>query len=209
MPLGASRVEGDRPEFESYRYELWQLLLADDWDFDYIGTMKDQATYPSYQGLSFDPDHEGRGGWTSEDILDNISDWLAVSDDPDIVLFSSPGGNDILNGDVSVSEVMENVSGIIGILRDENPNVTIVIELLAPGRKDFMTKEFNEAFDSVRAETVLLAVEESTEASKIITVDMLDQFHDDLLADEVHYNTAGAKFIANRYYNVLQLVLRK
>lgn len=209
MPLGASRVEGDRPEFESYRYELWKLLIDGNWDFDYIGTMTDRSTYPQYEGMPFDPDHEGRGGWTSEDILDNISDWLAVADDPDIVLFSSPGGNDILNGDVSLSEVMENVKQIIEILRNENPNVTIVIELLAPGRTDFMTQEFTEAFEGVRAQTIRLADEESTENSKILTVDMLAQFNDDLLADEVHYNEAGAQFIADRYYDVLKTILKR
>ena len=26
MPLGASRVEGARPEYESFRYELWKQL---------------------------------------------------------------------------------------------------------------------------------------------------------------------------------------
>ena len=209
MPLGASRVEGDRPEFESYRYELWKLLTEDDWDFDYIGSMTDRAAYPEYRGMKFDPDHEGRGGWTSEDILDNISDWLAATNDPDIVLFSSPGGNDILNGDVSVTEVMENVSRIVEILRNENPKVTIVIELLAPGKTDFMTNEFTAAFDEVRQETLRFADEESTEDSEILTVDMLEAFNDDLLADEVHYNEAGAQFIANRYYDVLQTILKR
>ncbi|MFK7952374.1 MAG: hypothetical protein AB8B73_05975, partial [Ekhidna sp.] len=34
LPLGASRVEGARPEFESYRYELWKDLKENDWTFD-------------------------------------------------------------------------------------------------------------------------------------------------------------------------------
>ena len=38
MPLGASRVEGDRPDFESYRYGLWQDLVSSGWTFDLIGT---------------------------------------------------------------------------------------------------------------------------------------------------------------------------
>jgi hypothetical protein len=77
MPLGASRVEGDRPQFESYRYEIWKHLVDGSWDFDYIGTMDDPASYPDYAGLNFDNDHEGRGGWTSEQISNGIDDWLS------------------------------------------------------------------------------------------------------------------------------------
>ena len=65
MPLGASRVQGNRPEYESFRYELWKDLIDNDWTFDFIGTQTDEATYPIYNNLSFDLDHEGRGGWTS------------------------------------------------------------------------------------------------------------------------------------------------
>ena len=32
LPLGASRVEGARPDFESYRYELWKLLEEGGWE---------------------------------------------------------------------------------------------------------------------------------------------------------------------------------
>jgi hypothetical protein len=50
---------------------------------------------------------------------------------PDIVLFSSPGGNDLLN-DLPYVDVIENVNAIIDLLQQVNPNITIVIELLAP-----------------------------------------------------------------------------
>ena len=33
MALGASRVEGARPEFESYRYELWKQLIDGGFEF--------------------------------------------------------------------------------------------------------------------------------------------------------------------------------
>ncbi|MEM9984023.1 MAG: hypothetical protein AAF804_02915, partial [Bacteroidota bacterium] len=72
MPLGASRVQGARPEFESYRYLLWQKLVDGGWDVDYIGTVCDDASYLDHQGQSFDRQHEGRGGWTSGQILAGI-----------------------------------------------------------------------------------------------------------------------------------------
>ena len=33
LPLGASRVEGARPNYESYRYELWKDLKENYWTF--------------------------------------------------------------------------------------------------------------------------------------------------------------------------------
>lgn len=68
LPLGASIVEGASPYYESFRYELWKKLSENDWIFDFIGTQSDPASYPNLGSLSFDVDHEGRGGWTSADI---------------------------------------------------------------------------------------------------------------------------------------------
>ena len=34
--LGASRVEGNRPDYESFRYALWKKLKADNQIFDFI-----------------------------------------------------------------------------------------------------------------------------------------------------------------------------
>ncbi len=51
MPLGASKVKGARPNFESYLYNLWKKLVDGAWDFDFIGTMTDPASYPEPSGL--------------------------------------------------------------------------------------------------------------------------------------------------------------
>lgn len=209
MPLGASRVEGARPAFESYRYELWKSLVAGDWDFDYIGTRTDKASYEDSANLPFDTDHEGRGGWTSGEILDGIGSWIRAVGAPDIVLFSSPGGNDILNGLASYDQTVFNINAIIDTLQAANPNVTIVIEELAPGMSSFMTPKSTADFSKMQQEVLTIAAEQTTLTSKVITVDMFTGFNDTHLADDVHYNEAGAKFIADRYYTVLEGVLKK
>ena len=73
MPLGASRAEGARPLYESFRYELWKKLIENNKSFDYIGTQTDDASYPMFNNMDFDTDHEGRGGWTSGEILANLT----------------------------------------------------------------------------------------------------------------------------------------
>lgn len=207
MPLGASRVEGARPVFESYRYELWKQLSDGTEEFDFIGTVDDEATYPAYNGLEFDEDHEGRGGWTSGQINANLEDWLSQTGAPDIVLFSSPGGNDALQN-LPYDEAIANINSIIDILQASNSSVTILIEKLAPAKSDRMIGDLKTYFERMQEDVVTIAANQSTSTSQIIVVDMSSGFDDSLLADDVHYNEAGAKFIADRYYDVLSPLLQ-
>ncbi len=208
MPLGASRVEGARPIFESYRYELWKLLLDNNYEFDFIGTRDDESSYPTYAGRNFDLDHEGRGGWTSGQILSGVESWINAAGAPDIVLFSSPGGNDGLNGQ-SYEQALSNINEIIDILQNANPNITIIIEQLAPGQSEIMVGQLATFFEKIQEDVISIASEQSTSTSKVVAVDMASGFNDNLLADDVHYNEAGAQFIADRYYDVLVPVLQK
>jgi len=208
MPLGASRVEGARPEFESYRYELWKDLIDGGWEFDFIGTQNDIASYPDYQGQSFDEDHEGRGGWTSGQIRSGIAQWVGQVGVPDIVLFSSPGGNDALQG-LPYEDIVDNVNDIIDFFQQENPNVIIIIEQLAPARSDEMTDQLTNYFDRLQQDVVTIAEQQSNNSSQVVIVDMFTGFTDSLLADDVHYNEAGAAFIAEQYYSVLIDILEE
>jgi lysophospholipase L1-like esterase len=207
LPLGASRVEGARPDFESFRYELWIDLVEGGWEFDFVGTQSDNGRYPILEGNEFDDDHEGRGGYTSGEILEGIEGWLDETGAPDVVLFSSPGGNDILNGQTPLVDIVANIVEIIGILRSSNPEVTVILEELAPGRSDLMTDRLLGDFDAIRSAVRTIADERSTATSQVLTVDMETGFTDDMLADDVHYNEVGADFVATRYYDLLATVL--
>ncbi|MDF1699397.1 MAG: GDSL-type esterase/lipase family protein [Saprospiraceae bacterium] len=208
LPLGASRVEGARPEFESFRYELWKDLKENDWMFDFIGTQSDDASYPIFNNSNFDIDHEGRSGWTSGQILSELNDWLSETGSPDIVLFSSPGGNDLLES-LDYNQTLTNINAIIDALQENSSDVTIILELLAPGRSDFMTTELTNSFTQMRQDIPTIAEQQSTSTSQVIVVDMNTGFNDSYLADDVHYNEAGADFIATRYYNELINILEK
>jgi len=208
MCLGASRVEGARPNFESYRYELWKDLQENNWTFDFIGSQSDNASYPSFNSAEFDIDHEGRGGWTSGQILGGLDGWLEESGSPDIVLFSSPGGNDLLQG-LDYMQAVSNVYKIIDILQSDNPNITIVIEQPAPGSTVFMTPAYTTAFNQMQRDVLAISNEKTTTSSKVLAVDMFTGFNDTHLADAVHYNEAGAEFIASRYYSLLEDILEE
>tara|TARA_B100001115_G_C15833008_1_gene416097 strand:+ start:733 stop:1464 length:732 start_codon:yes stop_codon:yes gene_type:complete len=206
LNLGASRVEGGRPEYESYRYELWKKLIENNLIFDYIGTQTDESAYPQVNNMIFDGDHEGRGGWTSADILEELYYWLSVTGPPDFVLFSSPAGNDALEG-LSYTQAVTNINGIIDVIQEFNPNTTIIIEQMAPARSDIMTSELNEFLEQMKEEVLNIAESKTTSKSEVIAIDMFSGFNDSLLADDVHYNEDGAKFIAGRYFDLLMSVL--
>ena len=160
----------------------------------------------SFQNQSFDTDHEGRGGWTSGQISNEIDSWLAETGAPDIVLFSSPGGNDALQG-LSYDAAITNINTIIDAIQASNANVIIVIEQLAPARSDIMTQELNGYFNQITQDLVTIANEQTTATSQVLLVDMATGFNDSFLADPVHYNEAGAQFIAERYYDLLKDIL--
>ena len=173
-----------------------------------LGTQSDNASYASFDDKIFDIDHEGRGGWTSGQILDELNSWLSETGSADIVLLSSPGGNDALEG-LPYEDAVENINSIIDILQTNNPNVTIVIEQMAPGRTDIMTSELTSFIDQMQQEVLNISTNQSTSTSQVIAVDMFTGFDDSLLADDVHYNESGAEFIANRYYNILMNILNE
>ncbi len=202
MPLGASRVEGARPFYESYRYELWKRMVDAGWEFDYIGTMNDDASYPVYNNQRFDIDHEGRGGWTSGEILSGIEGWIQQAGIPDIVLFSSPGGNDALQN-LDYGQTINNINAIIDIIQEANPNVVIIIEQPAPGQSGIMTGDLLNYFTQIQRDVLSIASDQTNATSTVTAVDMYTGFSDSLLADAVHYNEAGAVFIAERYVTVL------
>ncbi len=207
MALGASRVQGNRPDFEGFRYELWKDLVENNWSIDFIGTQVDDANYPDLDNSSFDRDHEGRGGWTSGQILENIKSWIDKTGAPDIVLFSSPGGNDALQN-LSYDDALNNIASIIDILQNANPNITIIIEQMAPGTSSIMVGELKDRFTQAQQDVIRIANDKSTATSTVVAVDMFTGFNDNMLADLVHYNEEGARFIADRYYAVLTQFLR-
>ena len=75
------------------------------------------------------------------------------------------------------------------------------------GRSDIMTSELTEFLDQMKKEVLNIAESQTTSTSEVIAIDMFSGFNDSLLADDVHYNEDGAKFIAGRYFDLLVSVL--
>lgn len=202
LPLGDSRVEGFRPEYESYRYELWKNLVDNNWNFDFIGPFMDDATYPTFMGQSFDTDHAGVGGFTTEDVLMNLPETLDNTPTASLVLLGI-GGNDLLEGS-SVSQAIQNINDIIDLLQADNNMVTIFLEQIAPARSDLMTPQFTALHNQFNNQIANIPNQQTTASSKVIVVDMTPNWSDTYMADDVHYNEQGAKVVADHYFAALE-----
>lgn len=205
MPLGDSRVEGARPDFESYRYELWKNIIDNNLVVDFVGERKDEANYATYQGNNFDRDHEGTGGAVTDDILATIQD-ITVEDAPDIVLLDI-GGNDLLEGSKDVNRTIANIDQIIDYFQMQNENIVIILEQIAPGQSSFMTPALIARFNEFNSKIPEVADRQTTATSTVTFANMAKDWMDDWLADPVHYNEEGAKIVADRYFEVLDTFL--
>ncbi len=203
LTLGDSRVEGARSHFESYRFELWKLLVQNNWRVDFIGPLEDEARYPTVMGQRFDPDHARVGGFTTIDVLEHLEGALDEIAIPDIVLVGI-GGNDLLGTRSPVPRVLENLRKIVGILQARNQHALILVEQIAPGKRSVMRREFQARFDAFNAEIPALAASLSTESSRVVAVDMRPNWSEAYLADDVHYNETGARHVAEHYFTALK-----
>ena len=196
ITLGDSRVDGAE-SYESYRYDLWKNLVQNNWDFDLIGSRMDERSYEQFNSLSFDCQHSSEGGATTTTVLEIIRN-EPVEQTPEVALLGI-GGNDLL-GESSAAETLANLEIIFSELRSLNPKVIIFVEQIAPGRSDIMTADLTTRFNSYNSGIDSLATALSTTDSPIISIDMAAAWSDSYMADEVHYNAAGAKIVADRYY---------
>ena len=195
--------EEENDFFESYRYELWKNLVDNNYNFDFVGRQKDYGTYEEYSGEEFDNDHEGGGGFESEDVLANIDEVLAAISSPDIILLSI-GGNDLLDGGNPPSEPIANIVELVEKLQTHNSNITIFLERIAPANSETMTSSLTNNINDFNSQIISIADSLSTNTSKVIALDMNTNFNESYLADAVHYNQAGAKFIADIYFDGIQ-----
>ena len=203
LPLGDSRVEGARPVYESYRYELWKNLVEGNYDIDFVGPERDDASYPEFMGLRFDEDHAGIGGDRTTDVLRRLEEVLENVPEPPQVVLLGIGGNDLLGGS-TVGAVIDNINQIIDRLQQENPSVLILVEQIAPGRSNFMNTQSEADFREFQQDIASLVVSQTEGDSRVVAVDMYSDWRDAYLADVVHYNEAGAREVADRYFAVLQ-----
>jgi lysophospholipase L1-like esterase len=197
MPLGDSITQGFTGQ-NSYRRLLWFDLKNAGYNVDFVGSIRWTTQGITPPTPDFDLDNEGHGGWTSQQILDNVSQF-ASENRPDVVLLHI-GTND-LNMDTPPQQTINNISGIIQKLRNQNQNVKVLLGQIIPDGNPDRSPPLNVLIPG-------LATQLSTNQSPVIVVDQYTGFNNssDTL-DTYHPNDTGEWKMANRWFETLKTVL--
>ena len=197
LPLGDS-ITQPSGDFLSYRYPLWQELIDEGYNFDFIGSEDANRNgyvpnYPSYQGQSFDRDHEGHSGWKVDQILDSMPGWLATYT-PDVVLVHI-GTNDML-ANQSTESTLDELEGVVDALREDNPHVMVFVAQLIP----IADPTFDANVDAFNAALPAAVADWTSPESPVILVDQNTGFDTNIHAyDGVHPNATGEQLMADRW----------
>ena len=197
--LGDSITEGAwRANRVPYRLLLWKQLRKNNHAVDFVGSWR--GFHGDFWPLGellwpwHDLDHEGHWGWETGEVLNRLPGWLQGY--PVDIALVHLGSNDIDRGQSVVSTIDE-LTGIIGLLRDKNNRVVILLAQIIPIRGIDVT-EYNNAITE-------LAPALSNEHSPIVIVDQHSGYN---LAvhnyDKYHPNKMGAQRMAEIWYLALR-----
>lgn len=210
MPLGDSITKGvyaeltDETKQIGYRKDLWDLLVASDYNVDFVGSLINGDYY-----TNFDPDHEGHGGKADSYIAANIygsggESWL-TSNPADIILLHI--GTNGLDPDPSdVENILDKVDQFEA---NSGTHVTVVLaRIINRIPYSSTTTDFN---DNVEA----MAQLRIAAGDDIVIVDMEDgagidyqiQPDGDMSSDTIHPYSTGYTKMAAVWYAALTGIL--
>ncbi|WFE29074.1 cellulose binding domain-containing protein [Solwaraspora sp. WMMD791] len=192
MPLGDSITAGPG----CWRALVWdQLRRAGHTDIDFVGSASDGGS--CNYGFSYDPDHEGHGGFSAVGIANDnqLPPWLDAAD-PDIVVMHL-GTNDLWGGWQSMDVIMAAFTTLVGQMRANNPDMKILVAQIIP----------HHGCATCPADTVTLnnrivgwAAGLTTARSPVAVVDQWTGFDAATdTGDGVHPNDAGFRKMADRF----------
>lgn len=201
MPLGDSKTAGGHrvePTPGAYRIQLWQNFVADGLSIDFVGSLSN--------GLSSlgDKDHEGHGGWTTDEISALLDTGILKTYQPHIILLTI-GTND--TGSSSVNEMYGDLSRLIDRIAQQSPNTQIFVSSIAPidpnGSKG-VKPEAAENAEDFNALLPQLVNNKVSQGKKVAFVDAEGSLTiNDLGSDGVHPSSQGYKKIGNKWYNAI------
>ena len=208
MPLGNS-ITSATDGGASFRYWLWHDLIDAGHDVDFVGSM--QGVYNGVPRFpDFDQDHEGHWGWRIDEIIwgesgtpgnpdfERLETWAATFD-PHIALIHL-GTNDLIQpDDGNVPLAILELTQVIDILRNQNPNIAIVLAQIIP-----TTVFGNHLIPQLNGQIAGLAVQGNTPESPLVLVNQwLDFIANVDTYDGIHPNEQGEIKMSDKWFDAL------
>jgi lysophospholipase L1-like esterase len=197
MPLGDSITEGASLE-ASYRYWLFRELAAAGYNVDFVGGLRGARSGEAPEG--FDGDHEGHWGWRADEVLRELPAWARAAR-PDVALVHL-GHNDLFQGE-SVETTLEELRGIVGVLREVNPGIWVLLAAIVPSTYPSLS-----GVGDLNRGVAEIAAELDRPGARVVAVDLATGF--DPVADTLdgaHPNVEGARKMASAWFAALRGVL--
>ena len=201
MILGDSIARGEGSSDDSGFRRLLNILLKNSgYNINFEGSLRNGS-------LDFDRDHEGHNGWFSDQIRDNVYNWL--TNNPSEIILLHIGTNDITVGQ-NPSEVALEVSQILNNIdlyeADNAQDITVLLALIINRDNQFSQLGINTT--SYNNEILTMAGTRINNGDKIVVVDLeatLNYPAD--LSDSVHPNDVGYEKMSNTWFNALDKFL--
>jgi lysophospholipase L1-like esterase len=204
MPLGDSITQADGNHV-SYRYWLWEALQDTDYDVDFVGSLQNHAynTVATYRDDNFDRDHEGHWAWEANRVRDELPTWLEGYT-PGVVLMHL-GTNDANRSHPTTGPggTIGELEDIVGILREDNPEVVILMAQLIPLNAP-STDGAHDRIDELNAAIAALVPTINQPDSPVIFVDQSTGYDASILNyDRFHPNEQGEQRMADVWLEAL------
>lgn len=201
LPLGDSITHGAgynfaNPAHSSYRDELYDLLNAAQFEFEYVGT--GSSIYTLGNGNTVELKHEGHPSWRADAIDANLNDWLASYGVPVDIALVHAGTNDILQNQGADTDTLNDIENIISKLQASNRSITILIAQIIP----IETPDASVGLNALL--TNAWAVSQSTNTSKVSIIDHHTGFTtSDLYTDLIHPTASGEIKMAQTWFEAI------
>ena len=205
MPLGDSITYDDyvgdtRPTSEriAYRKTLWESLDADEYWFDFVGSLVAGNSFSP----PFDPDNEGHPGFRDADIASQVYAYLSGKP-ADVVLLHI--GTNNLENDPNYNDP-NNVENILDEIDRFDENITVLLaRIIERVGDDGRTNAFNDAVETMADSRI-------ADGDKIVMVDMEDGAGLDYtigvdMIDTLHPNASGYDKMADKWFWSLETIL--
>ncbi|MEW2415305.1 SGNH/GDSL hydrolase family protein [Streptomyces sp. NPDC046866] len=174
MPLGDSITQGaGSTTGAGYRQALWEHLAG----VDYVGS---QAS-----GAATDPDHEGHGGYTINQVRVGLDGWLAAAR-PDVILLHL-GINDLAAG--TQAGAAERLIALIDRIHEDLPTAKVLVLGLIPTTGGLQTE--------VAKVNAVVNASQARHNYRYVAPPALGPSE---MADRLHPNDAGYQRIADAIY---------